>query len=153
MKTVLSRLLQVAFIFIFSGTAYVLLEMLCRGYSHITMWVLGGICGVIIALVNNDIFLSSKTPFEIQVAFCATCCVLGEYIFGIIFNRDFTIWDYREIPGTFADGQLNIFFILLWIVICIFAIPLLDWIEYKLLDGRRPVYRFLCLKRKGEQQL
>ena len=152
LKNLLSRLLQVAFIFALSGTIYVCMEMLFRGYSHWSMWVLAGICGVIIALVNNGIFLSSKTPFELQVAFCSACCVAGEYIAGLIVNQDFQVWDYREMIGTFAGGQLNVFFIMAWIIICIFGIPFLDWIEWKLLNGRKPVYEFL-FKQKGERQL
>ena len=149
MKAALSRLLQVAFIFFFSGTCYITLEVLFRGYTDFSMWILGGICGVIIAGVNNNIFLSSETPFEIQVAFCSACCVFGELIAGLIVNQDFHVWDYREMFGTFAGGQLNIYFVFLWIGICTFAIPFLDWIEWRLLDGRKPVYRFLLCEKEN----
>lgn len=143
LKNLLTRSFQLLFLFALSGTMYVLLEIMARGYSDISMFVLGGLCGVIIAFVNNGIFLSAETPFEIQVAFCATCCTLGELLTGIIVNQDFHVWDYRDLFGTFAGGQLNILFIFLWIGICIVSIPFLDWIEWRFLNGRKPEYQFL----------
>lgn len=148
LRNLLVRLLQIATIFFFSGTAYIVIEIIFRGYTDFSMWILGGICGVIITFVNNGLILDEKTPFEYQVAFCSMCCIVGELIAGLIVNQDYHVWDYRELFGTFAYGQLNIFFIMAWICICIFAIPLLDWIEWKLLDGRKPVYTFLLCKKE-----
>lgn len=42
------------------GFIYVFLEILWRGYSHWTMWLLGGICFVALGLINE--VLKWNTP-------------------------------------------------------------------------------------------
>ena len=107
------RLIPYIVIFNVSGLIYILLELLWRGRSHWTMFV------------------------------CALMCSTMEFFFGIIFNGDFSIWDYRGLWGTlhvFGD-QVNILFFGVWILISVFALPFLDWMEWKLgLEGE-PYYR------------
>ena len=40
-------------IFVIFGLAYGLIEILWRGYTHPSMVILGGICGLIIGLLNE----------------------------------------------------------------------------------------------------
>lgn len=35
------------------GSIYVFIELVWRGYSHISMFILGGVCFVIIGLINE----------------------------------------------------------------------------------------------------
>lgn len=145
-KKIPSKLLQYLFIYIFSGSFYCIVEILFRGYSHYSMFILAGFIGLIICYQNDNI-ISYESPFEAQVLFCAAISTLGEYITGLIANQDFYIWDYRGLWGTFANGQLNIFFIFAWIIICAIAIPILDYLEWRFCGGEKPHYRFALIER------
>lgn len=138
MKKIIPHLI----IFIVSGLIYVLLEVLWRGYSHWTMFICAGCCGLVMATVNNSI-LEFETDFRIQVLVSAFLCTTAELIFGLIFNSNFTIWDYRNTWGTihFLNDQVNILFIGVWIIISIFALPFLDWMQWKLGLANKPYYK------------
>ena len=41
-------------------------------------------------------------------------CTFGELLFGLLFNRDYRIWDYRGLPMNWG-GQICLYFTALWI--------------------------------------
>lgn len=53
----MASVLKYFFLFSFGGIVYVLIEMLWRGYSHWSMFILGGICFVLLGLINKKIHL------------------------------------------------------------------------------------------------
>jgi len=129
-------------IFVTSGLIYIMLELLWRGHSHWTMFLCAGLCGLVMANVNNNL-LKFDTDFRIQIFVSALCCTAFEFLFGIIFNGDFTIWDYRGMWGTihWLGDQINILFFGVWLLISIFALPFLDWMQWKLGLEDKPYYR------------
>lgn len=135
-------LIPYTIIFIISGFIYTALELLWRGYTHWTMFVCAGICGLAMANINNN-WLKFDTDFQIQVVASALVCTTMEFIFGIIFNGDFTIWDYRGLWGTIhlLGDQVTILFFGVWILISVFGLPFLDWIQWKLGLEEKPYYR------------
>ena len=136
------QLLPFMIIFIISGFIYIMLELLWRGRSHWTMFLCAGLCGLVMANVNNNL-LSFETDFRIQVVVSALCCTTFEFLFGLIFNGDFTIWDYRGMWGTihWLGDQVNLLFFGVWLLISLFALPFLDWIQWKLGLEDKPYYR------------
>lgn len=145
MREILNKLIRLSGVFVMSGCIYVVIELLFRGYSHVAMFALAGIVGLFITYIN-DCFFEHGTPFEVQVFVATAFCVLMEFMFGRMFNRDFSIWDYRNLIGTFGYGQLNIFFIIAWCVISACSIIYLDWFQWRVLhESQRPSYRFLIL--------
>lgn len=136
------RLIPYTIIFIVSGLIYTMLELLWRGHTHWTMFVCAGLCGLAMANINNN-WLNFETDFRIQVIASALVCTIMEFIFGIIFNGNFTIWDYRGLWGTihWLGDQVNILFFGIWLLISIFGLPLLDWIQWKLKLEKKPFYR------------
>lgn len=131
--------------FMVGGFIYCFIELLYRGRTHPAMFVLAGFCSLIMAGLNNK--FSYDMPFELQVLLSAAACILGEYVTGILVNRDFSIWDYRGMAGTFAGGQLNIFFCLAWVALSIIGIPLLDFVEWKYLGDEVKPYYIICGKK------
>lgn len=129
-------------IFIISGFIYVTLELIWRGRSDWTMFLCAGLCGLVMANLNNHL-LSFNTDFRIQVLVSTICCTFTEFLFGIAFNGDFTIWDYRNTWGTihWLGDQVNILFIGVWLVISAVFLPFLDWLQWKLGLEERPYYR------------
>jgi len=136
------KLIPYAVIFVVSGFVYISLELLWRGRSHWTMFLCAGLCGLVMANINNKI-LEFYTDFRIQVVVSALCCTFAEFLFGIIFNRNFTIWDYRGMWGTihWLGDQVNLLFFGIWILISLFGLPFLDWLQWKLGLEKQPYYR------------
>ena len=129
-------------IFVTSGLIYIMLELLWRGRTHWTMFLCAGLCGLVMANINNN-WLEFDTDFRIQVFVSALMCSTFEFFFGIIFNGDFSIWDYRGMWGTIhaLGDQVNVIFFGIWIIISVFGLPLLDWIQWKLEVAEEPYYR------------
>lgn len=138
-QKLLQKMLQLTSIGIVSGFIYCGLEILWRGWTHWTMFILAFIVGIIISQYNN--MFTYDMDLVWQVLFGGLTSIMLEYLFGITFNQDFTIWDYRGLWGTFAQNQLNILFCCAWFVIVCISIFILDWFEYKVLhDENKPYY-------------
>ena len=115
-------------LFIIGGSSYVGVELLFRGYSHGTMFILGGLCFLLIGYLGR---MKHRPSLPVQMLLGAAICTVGELIFGLIFNQNYTIWDYRHQPGNFL-GQICPMFTLLWIPLSFLAILVFDWFDEKL---------------------
>ena len=135
-------LISFLFIYTFSGITYYLIEILYRGYSHWTMFVCAGVCGLGLALINDGGY-RFETDYRIQVLTGTALCTFLEFIVGKIFNSNYEIWDYRGLIGTLRifDNQINLFFVGVWALISIIAIPMLDLVQWQLGVGEKPYYR------------
>ena len=141
------RLAQIFFIGCFSGGVYTFLEVMFRGYSHITMYGLAFIVGIFIFLVNNTLF-EFDTDFLVQVLSCTAFATIMELIFGLIFNQDYSIWDYRDMFMNYK-GQICLLFTCIWVVICGLSLILLDWIDWKIFKTtEKPYYRFKLISNR-----
>lgn len=143
-----NRLIKMICIGTFGGCIYVGCEYIFRGYSHPTMFLLAFFVSQLL-MILNDTILEMNDYYEYQL-FCGTfICTVFEYIFGIIFNSNYTIWDYRNMPFTlhFLDDQVNLIFILAWLFICSWGIPLMDYLQWRSGLGERPYYRVYLLNK------
>ena len=144
-------------LFILCGIIYCLMEIGFRGYSHISMFILAGICGVFFIDTPNNIY-GYDLDYSIQVLISTILCTLGEGVCGLIVNvkMGLGVWDYSKLPFTFFFGQCNLFFVFVWIFIIGFiAIFFCDAYNYYICkDNERPYYRlfgrylFMMPKRK-----
>ena len=117
-----------AVLFAVGGGIYTALELAWRGRSHITMFCLGGGCFLAIGELGRKFpGLSRSRRAELGDLICTA----GELVTGLVFNRDYHIWDYRELPGNFL-GQICLPFTLLWIPLSGLAGEL-----FRLLDKNR----------------
>ena len=94
------------------GITYYTVEILFRGYSHESMFILGGLCLVFIGLLN-EIF-SFNMYFELQVIIGDIIVVGLEFVTGLIVNiwLGLGVWDYSNMPFNFM-GQVCLLFALL----------------------------------------
>ena len=119
-------------LFVTGGSIYYLLECLWKKdhTSHWSMFVLAGIVFILTGLIN-EVYTFHMSAFKQGII--AGCFIAAplEYMFGLIFNADYSIWDYRGMWGTihFLDDQVNIFFVGLWIILCTFCVWLDDYIR------------------------
>lgn len=125
------------------GYIYVVIELLFRQKSDITMMFCASIC-VLPMILLNDIF-SYEFDFILQLLYCAIYSTITEYFFGIIFNIDHSIWDYSNMPFNF-QGQICLPFFFVWMLISVPVIIFDDWIEYRILGVSGQPYYKICGK-------
>ena len=107
---------KLCFLFYLGGMCYAGLELLWRGFSHGSMFVLGGICFVLRP--------GKKLPARVTEA--ALIITLLELGCGLLVNRSYRVWDYRNMPLN-VFGQICLPFTLLWIPVSFVAMLLYDW--------------------------
>ena len=119
---------------------YMWVEILYRGYTHWTMGVVGGICFLLIGLINE--YLSWETPLWLQGIIGASIITVLEFISGVVLNiwLDLGIWDYSKIPFNLL-GQICLTFTIAWFFLSIAAIILDDYLRYWLFKEEKPRYK------------
>ena len=100
------------------GSAYVGLELLYRGRSHISMFGAGGLCFLLLGQLREK-----SLPGAVKVGAGAGVITAVELATGLLVNRDYRVWDYRAQPGNFL-GQICPVFTALWIPVSAAAMGL-----------------------------
>ena len=122
------------------GLLYILCELIFRGYTHWSMFLVGGICFVLIGAINELI------PWEMpiwQQAVIGSVIVTGiEFISGCVINLwlGWAVWDYSDMPFNVL-GQVCLLFTGIWLLIAIVAIILDDYLRYWLFSEEKPHYK------------
>ena len=96
--------------FCLGGSAYVGLELLYRGRSHISMFAAGGVCFLLLGKLRQ---WKPAWPLPLKGIVGAGIITLVELLTGLLANRDFSVWDYRQMPLNLW-GQICLPFSLLW---------------------------------------
>ena len=81
------------FILLFiGGAAYYGIEVLARGFSHWTMFIVGGICFILIGIINE---ITPRIPLVRQMLLSSIIITMIEFISGCILNLclGWNIWD------------------------------------------------------------
>ena len=113
-------------LFYLGGMAYTGLELLWRGRTDGSMFVLGGGCFVALGQLRK-----LPRPLPVLVAAGAVMVTGGELLTGLLVNRDFAVWDYRGMPLNF-HGQICAGYSLLWMPVSLAGMMLYDRLERKL---------------------
>lgn len=132
------RVLRPLVLFGIGGFLYVMIEMLWRGYSHWTMFIVGGLCFVLIGAIN-EVF-TFDMPLVQQMAISAVMVTIVELLAGLLINCDYSIWDYRNVPFN-VMGQICLPYTVLWFFLSLPAIIVDDYIRYWLFGEEKPHYR------------
>ena len=128
-------------LFLIGGAIYVLIELVYRGYSHWTMFLLGGLCFVLIGGVNE--YIPWEMPLWLQAGIGAVIITALEFICGCIVNLalGWYVWDYSNTPLNIL-GQVCLPFAIIWFVIAHFGIVLDDYLRYWLFKEEKPHYTY-----------
>lgn len=137
-----SNLLKYILLFFIGGFAYGGIEILFRGYSHISMLVAGGICFILIGLINE--IYSKEIAFISQMVISAAIITGVELVAGLIVNiwLDLKVWDYSKQPFNLM-GQICIAYMVIWFFLSPVAILMDDYIRYYILGEEKPYYKIL----------
>ena len=127
MKMKLNNTTKNIIIFLIFGISYYLLEILWRGYSHWTMIIVGGLCGLLIGLINE---ITPKMNTVLQMLLGSVIVTIIEFVTGYIINikLDLNIWDYSNLKFNIL-GQVSLLFSMLWFFLSYIVIKLDDYIR------------------------
>lgn len=118
-------------IFIIFGLMYVTIELLYRGHTHYSMFIVGGICGVLIGLINDN---TPDMPLLPQCVLGTVIITVIELLTGLFLNvyLGLNVWDYSNQPFNFM-GQICPQFCIIWCILSILVIRIDDWLKEKIL--------------------
>ena len=114
------------FLFLVGGSGYVGLEFLWRGRSHISMFLAGGVCFLLLGQLDRV-----RLSPAMKCLLGAAVITVVELLAGLLANRDHKVWDYRQMPYNFM-GQICLSYSLLWIPVSLGAMVL-----YRVLNKKR----------------
>lgn len=122
------------------GLIYVLIELAFRGHSHWTMFVIGGICFLLIGAINEVI--PWEMPIWKQAIIGAVIVTAVEFVSGCIINLwlGWNVWDYSGMPGNVL-GQICLPFCTAWTLLAVVGIVLDDYLRYWFFDEEEPRYK------------
>ena len=107
------------------GFLYCLVEILYRGYTHISMFLLGGICFLCIGGIRRTFRDGAAAQ---KMLLCAGVITLFEFLCGVFVNLGLglAVWDYSAMPMN-VMGQICITYSAAW---CLLAVPAMgmDWL-------------------------
>ena len=110
------------------GTGYVALEFLWRGWSHISMFFAGGVCFLLLGKLQNA---RPKLPLPLRGLVGAGIVTMVELAAGLLVNRGYRVWDYRNMPLNF-HGQVCLPFFLLWIPVSLGAMGFHNFLQKRI---------------------
>ena len=130
------------FLFVTGGLLYNLVEVLYRGWTHWTMFILGGVCFICLGLINEAI--SWDMPLWQQTLIGASIITVLEFLTGCVVNLwlGWCVWDYSGMPGNIL-GQVCPQFFVLWLPVALAGIILDDWLRYWGLGEEKPYYKLI----------
>ncbi len=122
------KIIRLILFFLIGGAGYVALEWLWRGWSHGSMFLAGGCCFLLLGKLNS---LQPRLPLFFRGLAGAGIVTSVELLAGLLFNREYRVWDYRHLPLNF-HGQICMRFFLLWIPISLGAMYLYQWLDRRI---------------------
>ncbi len=110
-------------LFVFGGTAYVIIENIWRGFSHWSMFFAGGFSFQWISQMHWK--LEKRVSFPGQCVLGSVIITSIEFVTGCVVNLwlKWGVWDYSRLPWNLL-GQICLPFSLAW---CALSAPIL-WV-------------------------
>ena len=133
---------QFLFFLTTGGCIYYAVEILFRGFSHWTMFLLGGICFLFFYM--QGIATGWSEALWIQTLRATIFVVSMEFITGIIVNKylAMNVWDYDNMPFH-VFGQICLPFAVIFSGLCAMGIIMSGYIGYWFYGEEKPHYHIL----------
>lgn len=139
--SVIKHILKYIVLFSVYGSIYFLIECLYKGHmTHPLMFIIGGLIGVLIGLINN--LFDMDTDFILQCLVGMMIVLLIECVVGYQVNivEHKMLWDYTGIPFNFVGGQICLYFAIVWFILSGVCIVLDDHLRYWFFEEEKPHY-------------
>lgn len=135
------RLFDSFVVWLTGAVMYFFMEILIRGYSHISMFICGGMAFFVIdklwwsiRKMNYSIMLK-----VIMVMMIGSCVITAlEYITGVIVNIKFglDVWDYSELRFNYR-GQICMIYSILWSVLSAGCIVVSEILRKNIIEDKK----------------
>ena len=132
------KFLKNLLIFSIFGLTYGLIEILWRGYTHPSMVIVGGSCGLLIGLLNER---NKKMNLLLQMVEGMVIVTVLEFVSGIILNLylGLNVWDYSNMRFNLL-GQVCPQFCIAWFFLSYFVIRIDDLLRKTITSEDRNHY-------------
>ena len=132
------KFLKNLLIFSIFGLTYGLIEILWRGYTHPSMVIVGGICGLLIGLLNER---NKEMNLLLQMVEGMVIVTVLEFVSGIILNLclGLNVWDYSNMRFNLL-GQVCPQFCIAWFFLSYFVIRIDDLLRKTITSEDRNHY-------------
>ena len=133
-------MLKKLILFSIGGGIYNLVEILYRGNTHWTMFVVGGVCFICIGWINE--FLPWTLALWKQMLIGGAIITIIEFLSGCIINLwlEWNVWDYSHVPLNIL-GQVCLPFFFAWVGLSLVGIVLDDVIRWLCFGEEKPRYK------------
>jgi len=138
----IKNILKMIVLLFIGGTIYFGIEILWRGHSHISMFVLGGVFFVIVGAINEYLPWSMGIAQQSLIEACMVTFM--EFATGLIVNvcLDLNVWDCTGLPFN-VMGQVCLYFSCAWVALSATAIIVDDYLRYWLFNEEKPHYTLI----------
>lgn len=133
------------------GSLYYYIEVLYRGWSHWSMYVLGAICFLFCSIQNEQSYW--RAPLWKQSLRCDFFALCGEFVTGCMVNlwKGWHVWDYSNQPFHLM-GQICLPMALVFYVLCFLAIVLDDLLRWIIFEEMPPGYLTAFIKKQTAEK-
>ena len=141
-KKVSKRVSEIVFLMAAGGSIYYLIEIGFRGYSHWTMFVLGGLA-LAFCSFQGEVMRWSE-PMWLQIVRAVLFLTSLEFATGIICNKwlKIGIWDYADQPFQLW-GQICLPFVVMFSGLLFLAIVLGGMLLWGMYGEKKPEFHIL----------
>lgn len=135
----MTKVLRTATLWLWGGFLYCAIEVLWRGHSHPSMFIVGGLCFLLIGGINNH--LSWTLGLVWQSVIGAAAVTVAELLSGVIINLwlGWGVWDYSHMPLNVL-GQICLPYSIAWIALSALGLLIDDYLRWILYGDERPRY-------------
>ena len=139
MTKIITIFIRLMTLWLWGGFVYYCIELIYRGHSHPSMFIVGGICLLLIGGINN--YLPWHMGLAWQALIGAGIITVIELIAGIIVNiwLGLGVWDYADLRLNIL-GQVSLLYSLYWIPLAVIGVLLDDFLRWKLYGEQHPKY-------------
>lgn len=136
------RGIRLLVLFCIGGLLYIGCELLFRGHTHWTMFIVGGLCFLLVGGINE--IIPWEMPIWQQAIIGAIIVTVIEFISGCVINvwLDWAVWDYSDLPLNLL-GQICLPFMVIWFFIALAAIVIDDYLRYWFFGEEKPYYKLI----------
>ena len=133
---------QYLFFLALGGCIYYSFELIFRGFSHWTMFLLGGVCFLFFYIQGAATNWSD--PLWLQTLRATIFVVSLEFTTGIIVNKflNMNVWNYERMPFHLF-GQICLPFAIIFSGLCVIGILLSGYISHWFYREEKPHYHVL----------
>ena len=104
-------------VLLIGGILYSAIEILWRGFTHWTLTAVGGICFLLLYVINRKM---SRRNLLLRCLLGAGIITAVEFAAGVVVNLIFRldVWDYSSMSFNIM-GQVCLYFSCMWFALCI----------------------------------